>query len=101
MPFGLTNAPTTFQALMNDIFRPYLRRFVLVFFEDILIYSSSIDEHAQHLALVLDIRESHPLYVNEKKCEFCKNKVAYLGHIKSSEGVAIDPEKVQTMVVWP
>ena len=73
----------------------------MAFVNDFLIYSFSIDKYAQHLALVMDILESQQLYVNEKKCEFCKPKVAYLGHIVSCEGVAVNPEKVQAMVDWP
>lgn len=101
LPFGLTNGPATFQAIMNEVFRPYLRQFVLVFFDDILIYSKTAADHKRHVKLVLQLLEQHKLYVNQKKCEFGQTQVAYLGHLISKEGVAVDFSKVQSMLDWP
>lgn len=101
MPFGLSNAPATFQLIMNEVFRPFLRKFVLVFFDDILIYSPHITEHTKHVALVLDTLRKHQLYANMKKCDFGQTQVAYLGHLISSHGVAVDPSKIQSMCDWP
>lgn len=101
MPFGLTNAPATFQALMNDVFREFLRKFVLVFFDDILIYNTSMDLHLQHLDLVLNRLSQHKLYANKKKCLFAQSKLEYLGHIMSTEGVSADPLKLAAMSQWP
>ena len=98
MPFGLTNAPSTFQSLMNEVLRPFLRRFVLVFFDDILVYSTSAEEHVHHLQLVLAKLEANQLYANLNKCEFGKEEVSYLGHIVSAKGVAADMSKVKAMV---
>ncbi|GJY46092.1 transposon ty3-I gag-pol polyprotein [Tanacetum coccineum] len=101
MPFGLTNTPTTFQSLMNKIFQPYLRKFVLVFFDDILVYSKSMSEHQEHLICVFDTLLTHSLYANRKKCLFGQEQIEYLGHIVSGKGVEADPSKISAMLEWP
>jgi hypothetical protein len=87
MPFGLTNAPATFQALMNDVLSDYIRRFVLVFFDDILIYSSTWAEHLQHVKMVFGTIRLNQLFVKQSKCIFESTSVAYLGHVISSKGL--------------
>ncbi|KAF0897139.1 hypothetical protein E2562_033935 [Oryza meyeriana var. granulata] len=94
MPFRLCNAPATFQALMNDVLRAFLRRFVLVFFDDILIYSSTWADHLRHLRAVLLVLRQHRLFVKRSKCAFGVDSISYLGHIISEAGVAMDPAKV-------
>lgn len=84
MPFGLTNAPSTFQATMNEVFRPHLRRFVLVFFDDILVYSASWSDHLKHLVVVLQLLRQHQLVAKCSKCLFGQSSVDYLGHILSA-----------------
>jgi hypothetical protein len=101
MPFGLCNAPATFQALMNDVLRPFLRRFVLVFFDDILIYNKSWADHLRHLRVILTELRWHVLFVKRSKCAFGVSSIAYLGHIISEAGVAMDPAKVQAIQDWP
>jgi hypothetical protein len=94
MPFGLSNAPATLQALMNDVLRPFLRRFMLVFFDDILIYSTSWAAHLQHVGLVLSALRAHGLFLKRSKCSFGATSVAYLSHVISTDGVAMDSDKV-------
>ena len=101
MPFGLCNAPATFQALMNDVLRAFLRQFVLVFFDDILIYSASWADHLRHLRVVLSVLRHHRLVVKRSKCAFGVTSIAYLGHIISDAGIAMDPAKVQAVLDWP
>jgi hypothetical protein len=97
MAFRLCNAPVTFQALMNDVLRSFLRRFVLVFFDDILIYSKTWADHLRHLRTVLDELCRNQLFVKRNKCSFATSSVAYLGHVISATGVAMDPAKVQAI----
>ena len=101
MPFGLTNAPATFQALVQDVLRPLLDRCVIVYIDDILIYSHNEQEHAEHLQQVLQLLRQHQLYGKISKCEFFKKSVEYLGHIISSNGISTDPKKVEAVKNWP
>jgi hypothetical protein len=100
MPFGLTNAPATFQALMNDILQPFLRRFILVFFDNILIYSAPWS-HQHHIHLVLAKLQDHHMLVKHSKCEFGVKSVAYLVHVISEAEVAMDKQKIRAVVDWP
>jgi hypothetical protein len=101
VPFGLTNAPVVFIFLMNGIFRNYLDKFVIVFLDDILIYSKSKEEHEHHLRLVLQVLREHQLYAKLSKCSFYQDKIHYLGHIISKQGIVVDPEKIKAIRGWP
>lgn len=101
MPFGLSNAPTMFQCLMNSVFAPYIRKFVIVFLDVILIYSRNILEHMTHLQLVFDTLRCNTLYAKLSKCSFARESIAYLGHIISRDRVATDPDKTSVMHNWP
>jgi len=101
MPFGLTNAPVAFMDLMNRVFRPYLDEFVVVFIDDILIYSKIEEEHSEHLRIVLQTLREHKLYAKLSKCEFWLSEVTFLGHVISKEGVKVDPQMVKAVIEWP
>ncbi|XP_026444472.1 uncharacterized protein LOC113344718 [Papaver somniferum] len=101
MPFGLTNAPATFQALMNHIFQDHLRSFIFVFFDDILVYSPTMESHLIHLQTTLDILRANQLTANISKCSFGHPEIEYLGHIITGNGFMADPDKISAMVDWP
>ena len=100
MPFGLTNAPAAFMDLMNRVFQLYLDRFVIVFIDDILVYSGSSEEHSEHLRIVLQTLRERQLYAKLSKCQFWLDRVAFLGHVISAEGVSVDPQKIEAVVNW-
>lgn len=101
MSFGLTNSPTTFQHLMNSIFKPFLRDLVLVFFDDILIYSSDMRTHEHHLCAGLQKLREHSLFAKLSKCSFAGSKVEYIGHFVTGSGISTDPSKVEAITNWP
>ena len=101
MSFRLTNTPAAFMDLMNRVFRPFLDRFVIVFIDDILVYSKNKAEHAMHLRLVLQTLREHQLYAKFLKCEFWLEEVAFLGHVVSKEGIQVDPKKIEAITEWP
>ncbi|XP_074592496.1 uncharacterized protein LOC141848370 [Curcuma longa] len=100
MPFGVTNAPAIFMDLMNRVFRDYIDKFVIVFIDDILIYSRTQEEHVEHLSTVLQTLQQNQLYAKFTKCEFWLDQVSFLGHIISKDGVMVDPSKIETVMNW-
>ena len=100
MPFGLTNAPAAFMDLMNRIFQPYLDQFVIVFIDDILIYSGSKEDHEEHLRVVLQIMREHQLYAKFSKCLFWLDNVSFLRRVISTEGVYVYPQNIEAIVNW-
>jgi hypothetical protein len=100
MPFGLTNAPAMFQSLMNMIFAALLHRGVLVFMDDILIYSETLEEHVLLLRQVFEILQQHQFYIKRSMCSFAQPSIEYLGHIVSAAGVATEPSKVEAVLNW-
>ncbi|KAL1224617.1 putative mitochondrial protein [Cardamine amara subsp. amara] len=100
MPFGLTNAPATFQGLMNAVFKKFLRKFVLIFFDDILIYSATLAEHVEHVQMVFEVMRQNKLFAKRSKCAFATKKVEYLGHYIEEKGISTDPNKIKAVEEW-
>lgn len=101
MPFGLVNSPSVFQSFINDVFRDMVNRWVIVYIDDILIYSNSLTEHITHVRAVLQWLLSHQQYAKAEKCEFHQTAVSFLGYIISLEGIAMDDGKVCAVLNWP
>jgi len=97
----LTNAPTTFQATMNELFQPYLRNFILVFFDDIIIYNNTWKENLNHLEQLLSLLEENHYFSKISKCTFGKEEIEYLGHVISKEGFKVDPSKIKEIMEYP
>nr|GFC04175.1 putative reverse transcriptase domain-containing protein [Tanacetum cinerariifolium] len=100
MPFGLTNAPAVFMDLMNRVCKPYLDKFVIIFIDDILIYSKDEKDHGEHLKVILELLKKEELYAKFSKCEFWIPKVQFLGHVIDSQGIHVDPTKIESVKDW-
>jgi hypothetical protein len=100
MPFGLANAPGVFMDMMHRVCKPYLDKFVIVFIDDILIYSKTQDDHAEHLKRIPELLRNEKLYAKFSKCEFWLFEVQFLGHVINSEGIQVDPAKIEAINNW-
>ena len=100
IPFGFTNAPAAFMDLMNRVFHPYLDQFVMVFIDDILVYSKDAEEREHHLRIVLQILRENQLFAKLSKCDFLLKEVSFLGHIVSTEGIRVDLVKIEAVMNW-
>ena len=101
MPFGLTNAPATFMHLMQQMFRKYLDEFVIVFLDDVLIYSKSKEAHEKHVRTVLETLRDNQLYAKRSKCDFFKEEISFLGHVINKDGIKMEQSKVDAVKQWP
>lgn len=101
LPFGLSNAPGNFMWIMNQVLRPSIGKFVIVYFDDILIFSNGMEMHIEHLREVLNILKAKRLFINLGKSELCKEQLLYLGNVISANGLSVDPEEVRAILEWP
>lgn len=101
MPFGLTNAPSSFQGLMNHVFKDYLRKFIFLFFDDILVYSSSLEDHLQHLRITFNLLVQHMFFIRRPRYSFGATRIEYLGQFITVEGVSTNPKMIVAVQDWP